>query len=174
MRVVLFFLLILFFQFSFVLAESNFSINDFDFLFVDGVLNEQSILAINSEIGLMPAELLSLFDSKKINVFVSLDNGSTKTYHVVFVGKKVEKVFLGTKENADVELRTGESSLRKIFFSEKPLESLVNAFNSGEIKLIGISDQGKASSFTASIFSTFLGLFNGIANFFSSIFSFFS
>lgn len=170
----LFALAILFFQSSFVLSQEFFSISNFDFLFSESGLNEELIKEVNSNIDLLPSDLLAIIQDKKVNVLIDLDDGSLKSYHLVFVGKKVKSIFLGSRQDADVEVRTNEKIVRRIVFSKDPFLELAESFNAGDVRLVGLTKEGKLAAFSASAFAFFVGFLNQLKSFFSNTFSFFS
>ncbi len=165
----------LFFLFCFFFSPAfAFNVSDYDFLFSDGSLDQKVIDYANSNIDFVSSEVLLLFENKRINVFVSSEDGSVKSYGVVFSGKKISNVFLGKLSDADAELSTSSKVVERIVFSKDPFSSFLSAFNSGEIKFVGLSNEGKAASMAASVVGFFFSLFDSLKNFFSSLLNFFS
>ena len=85
-----------------------------DLYFENGKLKQQVLGQINAQAAKAPKELTALFGNNKINVKITLDNGSTASYFVRTNGGKVAEVLQGTRNDADLEVKVKESTIDRV------------------------------------------------------------
>lgn len=144
-----------------------------DSFFENGKLKQVYVDQINEQLKAAPPELLNLFGNNKINAYITLDDGSVLSYYVKTENGKISEVLQGTKDDADLEIRVSEGTIEKIAQSKDPIDSSLKALTSGEIKYRGLTPEGETKGMVVNVVTTVAGIFKGIVEFFSSLFSFF-
>ena len=142
-----------------------------DSYFENGKLNQEVIDAINSQIDNVPEQLFELFGDNKINFYVKFDDGSTNGFFAITKKNKLEELFSGTNNLADIEIKLKESTIDRIILSKNPFEEFINAKNSREIEINGLTIGGHIKTAVVGVTTTILGVVNGVAGFFGGFFN---
>lgn len=135
-------------------------------LFEEGKLKESQIELINSQLGNAPDTLTGIFSNKKINVYITLDSGEINSYYAETGDKKVNAVYLGERNEADLEVKAKEITIDEIVKSDRPAKALADAIGSGEIEYNGLTAEGKTNSAIVSVGSSIYSFISTIAGFF--------
>jgi hypothetical protein len=133
-------------------------------------LKKEILSTINEQTSKVPNELILIFANKKINVYITSDEGLVKEFYAKTNNKTFDEISKGARMDADLEVRLNEATLLKIYNSKEPISELVKSISSGEIKYNGITNEGKINSTTINIVAGLLSFIDEIKNF---IFGFF-
>lgn len=115
--------------------------------FEGGKLKKGVMEKINSEAEKAPMPLLALVDNKKVNVYVTLDDGTVKSYWLSVAKGKLDDAAVGARSEAGFEARLDESTLDALVNSKEPFGLLLESVNSGKIKYVALSNEGKPEEF---------------------------
>ncbi len=141
-----------------------------DGYFEGGKLKQEHLDKMNAQLKEVPKELVSLFGNNRINIYVTLDDGSTTSYYTATTGGRVAEVLKGTKDDADLEVRLPESTIDRIALSKDPVGEFLGAMGDGEIKYRGLTPEGEAKGIIVNITTMVAGFFNGLFDFIAGLF----
>jgi len=154
---------------GFVLLTKNSDLTDS--YFENGKLKQEIIGNINSQINNVPEQLFELFGDNKINFYIKFDDGSTNGFFAITKKNKLEKLFRGTNNLADIEIRLTEQVVDEIILSKDPLNEFLNAMKSGKIKYKGLTFGGEVKSATVTVSTTIIDVISQIIGFFTGFFN---
>ncbi len=141
-----------------------------DSYFETGEMKAQILSSINAQAATAPKEIFSLFGNRKINVYVTMDEGSVESYWVKVAAHSIGQVSLGARSDAGFEVDVSEKTVDGIVNSSKPFDRILNAINSGEIKYRALTEEGKGSELLVNVGAKIAGVFLVFINFFTGIF----
>lgn len=141
-----------------------------DSFFEGGALKAQYLEQMNAQMGRAPAQITSLFGNNKINLRITLDDGSGADYYFSTHGGKAAEVLQGAKADADLEIRLSEATIDRIALSKDPIDEFLKAMGSGEIKYTGLTPEGETKGLIVNVTTSVARFFKGILDFFASLF----
>ncbi|MCR4369253.1 MAG: hypothetical protein NUV67_05095 [archaeon] len=141
-----------------------------DSYFVGGKLRQETVDEINSNIDNVPDQLFELFGNNKINIQMEFNDKEKREYYAQTGKNRLESLYLGNRNTADIEVRIKESTLDKIVLSNEPFAEFLNAMNSGEIEYRGLNFEGNVKGATVGITTQILGVAKSVLGFFGSFF----
>lgn len=136
--------------------------DNIDGFFENGSLKAEVLAQANANADNVPEQVFTLFGNKKINLYIQLDDGSIREYYVKTGAKTLEQLSIGTKPDADLEVRIKEPTVDRIVLSQDPVKELTGAINSGEIVYKGLTTGGQVNSIIVNFGSAVFGFFDGI------------
>ncbi len=137
--------------------------------FEGGALKQIYIDQMNAQAGQVPGQIASLFGNNKINIHITLDDGSVMGYYAETRDAKVSQVLEGTKAGADLEIRLSEGTIDRIALSKAPVDEFLKAMGSGEIKYRGLTPEGEAKGLIVNVTTAVVGFFKGLFDFISGL-----
>ena len=141
-----------------------------DVYFENGGLKPEVRERINAEAGNAPDVVLGLVDDRKLNIYITLDDTTVKSYWVNVQGKQISEAGEGARSDAAFEIRMHEGTLDAIVSSGEPFGVALESYNSGEIKYTALTDAGKGEEFVVGIGAKIAGAVHWVVNFLGGIF----